>query len=197
MATYQESVAISPALVRRLGRENREMGVRLAQLEYHNMIAELENPKVFDLRIDFPDEPAPDLVPPLLSEQPISERMPVLNVTMGKTAWVRVPEDLPVIGIFVPKSDYETLKRAFIKLMTEHYMAPFARFVFLCEEMRPIPLLGRYSLTYEHLGRIAPNAAARRLNLRYGVVQIRHIVSGALLWRAPGANGSAKIPNRA
>jgi hypothetical protein len=185
MATHQEAIAISPGLLRRLGRENREMGVRLAQLEYHNMIAELENPQVFELSIDFPDAPAPDLVPPLLSEQPISDRMPVLNVTLGKTAWVRVPEDLPVIGIFVPAADHETLKRAFIKLVTEHYMAPFARFVFLCEELRPVPLLGRYRFTYEHLASTKPHDAARRLNLRFGVVQIRHIVTGALLWRVP------------
>ena len=98
MATHQDAVSISPALLRRLGRENRQMGVRLAQLEYHNMIAELENPSVFDLDIDFPNAPAETLTPPLLTEHPISTRLPTLNVTLGQTAWVRTPEDLPAIG---------------------------------------------------------------------------------------------------
>ena len=185
MATHQDAVSISPGLLRRLGRENRQMGVRLAQLEYHNMIAELENPSVFDLDIDFPNEPAETLTPPLLTEQPISNRLPALNVTLGQTAWVRTPEDLPAIGIFVPSTESETLKVAFIKLITEHYMAPFARFVFLCAEMRPAPLLGRYKFTFEYLGNTPPSDAARRLHLRYGVIQIRHIVTGALLWKAP------------
>ena len=111
--------------------------------------------------------------------------MPVLNVTLGRTAWVRAPEDLPVVGIFVPAGEPAALARALSGLITAHYTAPFARFVFLCQELRPVPLLGRYQFTVEHLGKITPNAAARRLNLRFGVVEIRDLMSGGLLWRQP------------
>lgn len=186
MSTHADAVAVSPFMMRKLGKENREMGIRLAQVEFHNMLAELQNPQVFELKIDFPDDPAPDLAPPLLSVQPIAGRMPVLNVTLGRTAWVLHPEELPVIGIFIPAATPQEISSALAGLITAHYTETFARFVFLCEELRPIPLLGRYNFAVEHLGKTKPNAAARRLNLRFGVVEIRHLLTSALLWRQTG-----------
>lgn len=185
MPTHPDPVPVSPAVLQRLARENKEMGQRLAQLEFHKLQEELANPDLFDIQIDFPGDPAPTLVPPLLSEQPISEHLPRLNVTLGKIAWDSTPEKLPVIGIFCPDVESTVLRSALGALLSVHYTQPFARFVFLCETLRPIPFLGRYQLTYEHLGKTRPIDASRRLNLRFGVREIRHLVTGNLLWRAP------------
>ena len=185
MATSPDPIATSPATLRQLARENQEMGARLAQLEFQAMMRDLSNPHLFDLRIDFPNDPGPWLIPPVLTEDPSSQRLPRLNVTLGKTAWVHDPASLPVLAMFVPDTDSLTLREALGSLLTVHYTRPFARFVFLCESLRPVPFLGRYELTYEHLGKLPPAVAAQRLRLRFGVEQIRDLVSGQLLWRAP------------
>jgi len=185
MATSPDPIATSPANLRQLARDNQEMGSRLAHLEFQAMMRELSNPNLFDLRLDFPNDPGPWLVPPVLTEDLSSQRLPLLNVTLGKTAWVNDPASLPVIAMFVPDTDSLTLREALGALLTVHYNRPFARFVFLCESLRPVPFLGRYQLTYEHLGKLPPAVAAKRLRLRFGVQQIRNLVSGQLLWRVP------------
>ena len=70
MSTHSDAIAVSPFMMRKLGKENRELGVRLAQVEFHNMLAELENPRVFDLQIDFPNPPADDLDAPFRGRLP-------------------------------------------------------------------------------------------------------------------------------
>jgi hypothetical protein len=185
MATSPDPIATSPATLRQLARDNQEMGSRLAHLEFQAMIRELRNPNLFDLRLDFPNDPGPWLDSPMLTEDPSSQRMPQLNVTLGKIAWVYDPASLPVIAIFVPDTDSLKLRETLEALLTAHHTHPFARFVFLCESLRPVPFLGRFELTYEHLGKLVPVDVARRLRLRFGVQQIRNLVSGQLLWRVP------------
>ena len=41
----------APSLLTRLARDNRRMGIRLAQLEFRELRAELANPSVFDLQV--------------------------------------------------------------------------------------------------------------------------------------------------
>ena len=173
-------------LLRRLARENRAMGPRLAELEFRDMLAELSDPKLFDLEIDFPGDPAS--LPPApkpLTDDPFSRLLPRLDLTLGKIAWVENPRDLPAMGIYCPDTPGDVLRDALRGLMTEHHSKPFARLVFLCESFRPIPFLGRYGLTYEHLGAIPVAQAAARLYRRFGIVQMRDILTGGPIWRAP------------
>lgn len=174
----------SPALLRRLARENQMLGPRLAQLEFQQMMRELENPSLFELKIDFPEQKsAPPLTLPNLADHPMANRAPVLNVTLGKTAWFEMPDSLPVVGIFVADHLQHETRLALAALLRQHYAAPFARFVFLCASMRIIPFLGRYEFTYEYVSAQNPVTLARRLRLRYGMEQIRDLLNGQPIWR--------------
>jgi len=189
MPTEPDTIAVSPAILRRLARENQEMGTRLASREFHSLLAELESAQLFDLEIDFPNDPGPELMLPILADDPSFHRLPRLNVTLGSVAWVDDPDSLPVLGIFVPDGKQAALRKALTSLMAEHYSKPFARFVFLCESLRLVPFFGRYNFTFEHLGKLPPSLAARRIHQRFGAEQIRDLVSGKLLWRAPIKKG--------
>jgi len=177
--------APAPSVLRRLARDNREMGRRLARHEFRVMSAELKNPNLFELSIDFGSvDPGTVLAAKTISDDPIAAIMPRLNVTLGRIAWVETPADLPVMGLFVPDAPARMLTAALIEFMTSHHAAPFVRPVFLCQTLRPIPFLGRYGFTYDVLGDAPLESAAERLRLRYGMQQIRDLVSGDLLTSA-------------
>lgn len=178
--------SFAPAsLVRRLTRENKTMGPRLAQLEFQNLSKELDQKDLFDLALDFPDHHmAAPLQPPNISAAPIADHLPSLNVTLGRTAWVQDASSLPVVGILVRNTESTVLRNALKALLRKHYIEPFARYVFLCEVMRPIPFLGRYEFTYEYIGQQESLEIAQRMRRRYGMVQLRDLTSGKPLWKA-------------
>lgn len=159
------------------------MGVQLAAHEFRRMIAELSNPSLFKLELDFPgEEPAvsPDI--PLIIDDPIARKLPRINVNTGSIVSVQNPESLRPIGIYIPESPPEELRTALRALMTAHATEPFARFVFLCDTFRPIPFLGRYKFVYEYLGSTPIEHAAERASLRYGITEIRSLVGAVCLW---------------
>ncbi len=185
MATQPDPLTVSPSNLRQLARDNQELGRRLADHEYRAVIAELSSPEVFDLEIDFPDLPAPTLNIPLLTEEREVAHLPQLNVTLGTMAWVYDASRLPVIGIFCPPVETAGTREALSALLTAHYAKPFARFVFLCSDLRIVPFLGRYQLAYESLGRAEPNDVATRLARRFGMTEIRNLITGNRIWSAP------------
>ena len=178
--------SFAPAsLVRRLTRENKTMGPRLAQLEFQNLSKELNQEDLFDPALDFPGQQMAAPMPlPSISPTPMAEHLPSLNVTLGRTAWVTDPSTLPVVGILVRDIDSAVLRPALKALLRKHYIEPFARYVFLCEVMRPIPFLGRYEFTYEYTGQQESLEIAQRLRRRYGMVQLRDLTSGKPLWKS-------------
>lgn len=185
MATQPDPIEVSPQMLRRLARDNQEIGKKLAQHEYELVIAELANPKVFNLEIDFPNAPAPEIRAPLLFDEADVAHLPRVNVTLGTVAWDVSPAKLPVVGIYCPALDHDTLREAVSALITAHFTKPFARFVFLCDDIRLVPLLGRYQFTYEHIGAHDVMALAMRLRRRFGMQEIRDLVTGNRLWAAP------------
>ena len=189
MATQPDPATIPPAMALRLARDNQEYGRKLAGHEFQAALAELRNPRVFELSIDFPNDPAPDLRLPLLSSPEELRHMPRLNVTLGSTAWHIAPEGLPVIGIYCPDEPHEVWRAALTTLLTAHYIEPFARFVFLCSGFRLVPFLGRYQFVYEMLGPQQPLDTTRRLETRFGMKELRHLVTADSLWRAPSSEG--------
>ncbi|WP_282092542.1 hypothetical protein [Epibacterium ulvae] len=175
-----------PALLRRLTHDNKTMGPRLAQLEFQNLSQELDQPGLFDLALDFPTIPpeVPQTFMPNIALTPVAAHLPALNVTLGRTAWVEDPDDLPVVGIWIGDLGSTTLRPALKALLRKHYITPFARYVFLCETMRVIPFLGRYDFSYDYIGPASPLEAVKRLQIRYAMVQMRDLASGAALWKA-------------
>jgi hypothetical protein len=185
MTTKPDLVAASPGLVRRLLRENQQMGQRLAQYEFGKMQKELGNKELFDLEIQFPGI-APARTPriPPVTLDPVARRLPAINVPLGSIAWVQNPQTLPVLGIFVPDCPQATLRKALHGLLIAHATEPFARMVFICESLRPIPFLGRYKFAYEYIGATALAEVAERMALRYAITQIRDLLQpGSVLLR--------------
>jgi hypothetical protein len=172
-------------MIRRLARENRAMGLRLAQLEYREMRAELANPDLFEMAIDFPGAGGPP--PPRLragADDPLGRRLASLNVPLGRIAWASDPDALPVVGLHVPGGDHGVLRKAFADLMKRHHAAPFARLVFCCEEFRPVPFLGRYGFALELVMGQRPGDYAPRLSRRFGLTEVRDLCTGAVLWQS-------------
>lgn len=178
------STALTAGLIGRLTRENQAIGSRLAQLEFQNLNSELDRTDLFELDLDFPEKQmAKPVMVPNISATPIAPHMPALNVTLGKTAWSSEPHSLPVVGVLVRALDSAQLRSALRALLRKHYIDPFARYVFLCETMRPIPFLGRYEFTYEFVGHQDPLEIAQRMRRRYDMVQLRDLASGEALWK--------------
>jgi len=170
------------SLMNRLARENKRMGQRLAQLEFREMLTDLENPALFDLRIDF-GEPMPPAEPfwPDTCAAPLGRRLAPLEVPLGRIAWVEDPKSLPVIAIYVPDAP-EKWRGAFRDLMKQHGTAPFARLVFLCASLRPVPFLGRYGFANEFIGTLPVERICGRIAKRYDCSQIIYFFGGNKLW---------------
>ena len=177
--------------LRRLARENKQMGPRLAQLEYREMHRELQNPALFDLSIDFDFAPGPDAPRmPSVLDDPASAHLPALNVPLGRIAWMDEPGRLPAIGIYLADNDPEGIRTAFADLMNAHHARPFARLVFLCQGFRMMPFLGRFGFAFDHVGDQPVDTVAPRLHKRFGLIQIRDLASSQLLWQAPAPSES-------
>lgn len=185
----------APSLLTRLARDNRRMGIRLAQLEFRELRAELANPSVFDLKIDFASA-APPQAPtlPFVLDRYAPHRLPVLNVPLGRIAWTDQPDSLPVIGVLCPDLDHKVLRHALLDLLATHHAKPFAKLLFMCQALRPIPFLGRYGFAYEFLGNQGFENAARRAGLRYGAGEIRNLIDGKVIWRRPPDRSDSAAP---
>jgi hypothetical protein len=187
MATKQDNVSVSPGLVRRLLRENRTMGKQLADHEFKRMLGELSNPSLFTLELDFPGEtPVEPPIIPSIIDDPISRKLPRINVNTGSILSAENPEALKPMGIHIPDIPPEQLRPALRALMTAHVTEPFARFVFLCDTFRPIPFLGRYKFVYEYLGQTPIARAAERAAFRYGISEVRSVVGTRPVWTKNG-----------
>lgn len=174
----------SRALLRKLARDNAEMGPRLAQLEFREMQNELASPSLFDLNIDFPAGPTvAQLVLPPVATLPEARGLPALNVPLGKIAWISDEVELPVIGIYCRAAGGDGLRNALLGIMKSHHAQPFARLVFICAQFRPIPFFGRYNFAYEYIGLQPVEEAAPRLVLRYGITEIRDVEDGKVLFK--------------
>ncbi|SOC05604.1 hypothetical protein [Rhodobacter maris] len=170
------------SLLNRLARENKRMGQRLAQLEFRELLADLENPALFDLRIDFGTRlPHAEPFWPDTQTTPLGRRLPPLEVPLGKIAWVEDPKSLPVIAIHVSDRP-ENWRDGFRDLMKQHATAPFARPVFLCASLRPVPFLGRYGFANEFVGPLEVTRLCGRIAARYGCLQIVDLFGGNKLW---------------
>jgi hypothetical protein len=176
---------IAPSMIRRLARDNQEMGKRLAQLEFREMLVELSSPELFDLNIDFDSGTyvAPPMIPSIFNE-PDTARLKPLNAGLGRITWAGEPDALPVVGVFCGDIDLDHMRSSLKQLLTAHHQAPFARFVFCCATLRPVPFLGRYGFAIEHLGSTTPLDAAPRLKVRFGMTQLRDLVGATVLWQA-------------
>lgn len=184
MSTKPENLNISAGLVRRLMRENRSLGSKLAGHEFRRMLKELSNPALFGLELDFPGEKlAAAPVLPSIEDDPVSRRLPALNVPLGSIVWVEAASELPVLGIHVPDLPAEDLRIALRALMTAHASDPFARFFFLCESFKPIPFLGRYGFAYDYIGQTPLKDAAARAARRHGIREARSVVGTKILWK--------------
>jgi hypothetical protein len=183
MSNKQDQPSSSANLVRRLLRENRTMGKRLAEYEFKRMLGELSNPTLFMLDLDFPDEtPAEAPVLPSILDDPVARKLPQLNVSTGSILWAKNPFDLKPLGIHIPDVTAVKLRLALRALMTAHATEPFARFVFLCDTFVPIPFLGRYKFVYEYLGTTPIERAAERAAARYGITEVRSIIGTRPVW---------------
>lgn len=187
MKNKPDHIGASTNLVRRLLRENRTMGKRLAGYEFKQMLSELSNPDLFMLDIDFPGmkrAEAPAL--PSIVDSPFARRLPRLNVATGSILWAETPFELKPLGIHIPDTTPNELRRALRALMIAHATEPFARFVFLCDTFAPIPFLGRYKFVYEHLGATPMDRAASRAAIRYGISEVRSIIGTRQVWTKLG-----------
>jgi hypothetical protein len=181
--------APTPASLRRLVREHKVMGPRLAQLEFRELLSDLDNPGLFDLAIDYPAAATvPRPLEPVLVDDPVFRRLPRLAVPLGKVAWLEDPESLPVMGIMCGPTSRDGFRADLRTLFAAQNSKPFARFVFLCETLRPIPFFGRYGFAYEYLGGRPDADGIARLAARYGMAEIRTLDGADLVWSQAGAS---------
>ena len=183
MATKSENLNLSPGFLRRLLRENRAQGRALASHEYRRALEELQNPELFELKIDFQNiTPAPDVDLPSITTDPVSNLLPRLNVPIGAIVWEEFGDKLPVVGILTSARDGDALRAGLKALLTAHASDPFARFVFLCTSFAAIPFLGRYQFAYEYIGENYGDATFERAAIRYGFEEVRSLVGAEVKW---------------
>lgn len=178
-----DSGVVPAALLRRLTTENMRMAKRLAQYELRAFLEELENPRIFELEIDLQDRPRPPS--PVVTadpDDPLTRRLPRIAVPLGKCAMVEAPDSLPVVGIYCPEMPDEALRAALTDMIRSHSHKPFARLVFLCKSLRPIPLLGRYGYAYDYISDFPLAGLAPRLAMRYGLIEVRDLATAVRVW---------------
>ncbi|CUJ17977.1 hypothetical protein [Cognatishimia activa] len=184
MATKSENLNLSPGFIRRLLRENRAQGRALASHELRRALEELQNPELFELKIDFHNTAsARDVELPSIIVDPVSKLLPRLNVPIGAIVWEENADKLPVVGILTSASDSEALRAGLKALLTAHASDPFARFVFLCTSFAAIPFLGRYQFAYEYIGENYGDVSFKRAAIRYGFEEVRSLVGAELQWK--------------
>lgn len=176
------------ALLRRTGIERDEIGERLARHEYLALRRELQSPGAFSFQVDLgasspPSAGLSDLQQPELDFDPaLLATLPELPVPLGRIAWVKRPEVLPVTGVLIEQTDFDTLSQALLSLLAEHHQKPFARLVFLCRGLEPVHVLGRYGFIAHHVSQAELDQLGPILARRYGMSQIWSLQSGQRSW---------------
>lgn len=172
-------------LLRQAGIERDELGERLARHEFAALDRELANSTTFDIHIDLEPEDQADSAPVhpetrLRSDLIIG--LPSLPVPLGRIAWVKRPEELPVAGILIPDMTSQNLCDALRPLLTEHHRHPFARLLFLCHSLRPVHVLGRYGFSCIFMADTPVADLGPALQAKFGMGQVRDLVSGQKVW---------------
>ena len=125
-------------LLQKTGLENAELRERGARLEFQAMQYELASGQAFTLNVEFPSRkpvPAPSVsnisaVTRALAENP---HLPALDIPLGRIAFSRVAETLPVIAMLCPDIDSKSLAAYFLDMLEEHHRKPFAKLLFVCK----------------------------------------------------------------
>lgn len=185
--TDSEVDSVSLMILQRYGIERHDLGERLARHEFQIFRSEIlgKDPFALEIELEMQGDPDPsDVLPELLPgyRRPVGQ--PALPVPLGRIAWVKRPEDLPVAGIWIEAMPGPALARLLLALLTEHHRKPFARLVFLCRELSPIHVLGRYGFICHHIAELSPARVATVMAARYGMAQIRTLDGGRKLWVA-------------
>lgn len=179
-------------LLRRAGIERQELGERLARHEFQALRHELSEEDPFSLRVELggvphvpdPRDPA-ETLPEFHADESTMRLLPKLPVPLGRIAWTGRPQDLPVTGILVGPLEERRLADLLLALLTEHHRTPFARLVFLCRDLAPVHVLGRYGLISHDIGEAPLEYVAAMMTWRYGMVQVRALEDGQKLWQIP------------
>lgn len=176
-------------LLRRVGIERQDLGQRLARHEFQALRQELTSPDPFALRVELggpahtPDSNDPaETVPEFYADESAFGVLPVLPVPLGRIAWFGRPQDLPVTGIAIPLLDGQDLADQLLSLLTEHHRTAFSRLVFLCRDLSPVHLLGRYGFIVHDIGHAELDDIGALMFRRYGMRQIRGLDGGRKLW---------------
>lgn len=172
------------ALLQRAGIERDEIGERLARYEYLALRAELRSPDSFVFHIALsgadqqPDRAGHFQIPEMEFDDDLLRTLPRLPVPLGRIAWVKRPESLPVTGILVEPMRRRDLAASLLSLLSEHHHKPFARLVFLCRTLEPVHVLGRYGFICHHVPDTALDRMTRVFSRRYGMSQVWSLQSG-------------------
>ena len=174
-------------LLRQAGLEREDLGDRLARHEYKAMKAELLGGKAMSFQIELsPTHPPPydHPVPEYALEADQMSDLPTLPVPLGRIAWIRRPEDLPVTGILIEDLEARLIEQALLPLMAEHHRTPFSRLLFLCRSLAPVPLLARYGFLCHHVANQSVEAIGRVMHARHNMTQVRQLQNGEKLGQA-------------
>ncbi|MEO8243312.1 MAG: hypothetical protein ABI832_13470 [bacterium] len=172
----------SLGVLRKLTEQAANRGPRLAQLEFESLLREIEAGGWQQLVLAF-DRPNVGKGA-LLTPPPILAASPVLQVPLGRIAWVPQPEHLPVVAIDVPALPAGDLTAQLLLLLSEHHRKPFMRLVFLSETTAPLALLGRYGFAVICRGDTPAIDIAQAEAARLKLSELRRLSDAAVLWRA-------------
>jgi hypothetical protein len=109
-----------------------------------------------------------------------------LTVPLGHIAWHAKPEILPALGILVRELPARALCDGFRALFRSFADQPFARLLFLCQDLRTVPLLGRYGFACEHVGSGGLDRSLPRIRQKFAVKEFRDLTGAATV--LPGAH---------
>ncbi len=177
----------SSEVIEDLSRQVAKKGQRLARLEFRNFVQEIESGGAFDLnvalppRLSGPVRHAPPADPAVARHQ--ASREAPLEVPLGDIAWTEAPHALPVYGIHCPAMGGREFAVALLRLLGDHHRKPLVRFVFICDTLTPIPLLGRYGFAVHYLGGEPLQDAMSELSARFDIGQVRALDDARQLWR--------------
>jgi hypothetical protein len=173
------------ALLLELSHDRRRQAEQLARHEFRLLMNDLQSGDF----IYAPDSDFAAYSPPPLEFnndhalcKAIYSGLPVLNVPVGSIAFSANLTQLPCIGIQIIGDEPGEIKRSLINLLSEHHHSPFCRPIFLCRRLDLLPFFRRFGFAVYYQKARWVHEDYELLQLRYGLTQIRSVVSGAVLW---------------
>lgn len=158
----------------------RTQAIDLARLHFRNFMAELF---AGDILSTFDPPVVPDW-PQLDHAHRVQGGMPKLNVPLGKIFWTKAANDLPVIGLVIPKDARPPdLIAGFGAFATAQHSAPFCRPVFVTQRLDILPFLGRYGFALHHQWPPITETDFGYLSHRHDLTQGRDLLDGTLIWK--------------